>query len=93
MALGGAKGKTEGKSRSQLEPGVKDLTSALSFLTHGDLKSEDDEMSFELLSAIAMQLSQQNKSLAWVQKQQLRGLMGCGYCYEQYGWEELGGKC
>ena len=38
---------------------VKDPTSAATFLIGSEFKSEDNEMTFELLSIIAMQLSQQ----------------------------------
>ena len=40
---------------------VKDVATATEYLIDGDLKSEDDDLSFEFLSAIAMQLSQQPK--------------------------------
>ena len=41
---------------------VKDPTTATNFLIDKDLKCEDDELSLELLSIIAMQLSQQLRS-------------------------------
>lgn len=41
------------------ESSIKDADTAMAYLITGDLKSEDDELSFESLSIIAMQLSQQ----------------------------------
>ena len=52
-----AKTKMEEDSKKQAETSVKDPTTALNFLIDGDFKSEDDEMTFEALGVIAMQLS------------------------------------
>jgi hypothetical protein len=41
------------------EATVKDATTAMAYLIDGEFKSEDDELTPELLSVIAMQLSQQ----------------------------------
>ena len=41
---------------------VKDLITAVNFLIDKDFKCEDDKLSLELLSIIAMQLSQQPRS-------------------------------
>ena len=46
------------------EPSIKDADTAMAYLITGDLKSEDDELSFESLSIIAMQLSQQSRQHA-----------------------------
>ena len=43
------------------EPPIKDIDSAMGYLIMGDLKEEEDELSFESLSIIAMQLSQQSR--------------------------------
>ena len=43
------------------ETTVKDVATATEYLIDGDLKSEDDELSLEFLSIIAMQLLQQPK--------------------------------
>ena len=40
---------------------VKDADTAMEYLIDRDFKSEDDELSFEFLSIIAMQLSQQSR--------------------------------
>ena len=52
-----AKTKAKDNSKKQTDSYVKDPISAANFLMEGDFKSEDDELSFELLSTIAMQLS------------------------------------
>ena len=52
------KTKLEEEAKKQTDSRVEDPTSAIKFLVDSDLKSEDDDMSLELLSAIAMQLSQ-----------------------------------
>jgi hypothetical protein len=52
---------TEDQAKAALDTAVKDVESATEYLIKGDLKSEDDELSFEFLSIIAMQLSQQPK--------------------------------
>ena len=57
-----AKTKVEEEAKKQPESLVKDPNSAIDFLIDGDLKSKDDVMSFELLSVIMMQLSQQPRS-------------------------------
>ena len=56
------KTKLEEEVKKQPESLVKDPNSAIDFLVNSDLKSEDNDMSFELLSAIAMQLLQQPRS-------------------------------
>ena len=56
------KTKTEEELKKQADPIVKDPITAINFLMEGDFKSKDDEMSFELLGAIAMQLSQQPRN-------------------------------
>ena len=53
--------KSEDETRKQMESSIKDPISAATFLLDSDLKNEDDELSFELLSIIAMQLSQQTR--------------------------------
>ena len=40
---------------------VKDVATAISYLTDGDFKSEDNELTLDFLSIIAMQLLQQPK--------------------------------
>ena len=55
-AVAGVAMKTKG---TPVESLVTDVDTALDYLTTGELKLEDDEMSFEFLSIIAMQLSQQ----------------------------------
>ena len=42
-------------------PSIKDADTAMEYLITGELKSEDEELSFESLSIIAMQLSQQSR--------------------------------
>ena len=49
------------KAKGTLDPLVTDVNTALEYLIVGELKSEDDELSFEFLSIIAMQLSQQSR--------------------------------
>ena len=49
------------KPREETTPSVTDVNTAMEFLITGDLKAEDDEMSFEFLSVIAMQLAQQSR--------------------------------
>ena len=49
------------KKQAGLE--VKDPATALDFLMEGDFKSEEDDMSFKLLSIILMQFSQQSRAL------------------------------
>ena len=62
MSLGLTKTKARDNFKKQMDSYVKDPISAANFLMEGDFKSEDDELSFELLSVIAMQLSQQTRS-------------------------------
>ena len=62
MSLGLVKMKIEDEAKKHMESSVKDPASAIDFLVDGNLKSKDEDMSFELLSAIAMQLSQQSRS-------------------------------
>ena len=57
-----AKTKVEEEAKKQAESLVKDVNSAIDFLIDSNLKSEDDVMFFNLLSAITMQLSQQPRS-------------------------------
>ena len=56
------KSKMEEESKKQADTMIKDPTSAAAFLINSKFKSEDDEMTFELLSIIAMQLSQQART-------------------------------
>ena len=56
------KNKLEDKTKKQTDSTVQDPISAVNFLIDGNLKTEDDEMTFEFLSAIAMQLSQQRRT-------------------------------
>ena len=44
-----------------LDTAVKDATTAMAYLINEDFKSEDDKLTPELLSIIAMQLSQQSR--------------------------------
>ena len=53
------KTKMEDENKKLVDTMVKDSTSAVTFLIDGEFKSKDDEMSFKLLSVIAMQLLQQ----------------------------------
>ena len=53
------KTKAEEENKKQTESTVKDPISAANFLMDSDLKSEDNELTFEQLSIIAMQLLQQ----------------------------------
>ena len=53
--------KTKEDSNRPSEPPIKDVDSAMEYLITGDLKEEEDELSFESLSIIAMQLSQQSR--------------------------------
>ena len=48
------------------KPFIKDPDTALKYLLAGDLKLEDNERSFELLSIVVMQLLQQTRFLAQV---------------------------
>ena len=57
------KTKLEDDHRKQAGLEVKDPATALDFLMEGDFKSEEDNMSFKLLSAISMQFSQQSRAL------------------------------
>ena len=57
------KTKTEEELKKQADSSVKDPITVINFIMDGDLKSEDDEMSFKLLGVIAMQLSQQPRNL------------------------------
>lgn len=57
-ASGLTKTNKEEELKKQAESGVKDPITALKFLMDGDFKSDDKEMSFELLAAISMQLLQ-----------------------------------
>ena len=52
----------EDENRKHDDLGVKDSASAIKFLLDSNFKSEDDIVNFKLLSAVAMQLSQQNRS-------------------------------
>ena len=54
--------KPEDIAKKLSESTVKDPISAINFLTDKDLKCKDDELTLELLSMIAMQLSQQLRS-------------------------------
>ena len=56
------KTKPEDKAKKLSESAVRDPTTALNFLVDKDFKCEEDELTLELLSAIAMQLSQQPRS-------------------------------
>ena len=49
------------RAKSAADTFVKDADTAMEYLIDGDFKSEDDELSFEFLSVIAMQLSQQSR--------------------------------
>jgi hypothetical protein len=49
------------KAKGTPDPLVTDVDTAMEYLIVGELKSEDDELSFEFLSVIAMQLSQQSR--------------------------------
>ena len=51
--------KTKEEQTKPLDPMVKDAATAMAYLIDGEFKSEDDELTPELLSVIAMQLSQQ----------------------------------
>ena len=53
--------KAKEDSNRPSEPPIKDIDSAMEYLIMGDLKEEEDELSFESLSIIAMQLSQQSR--------------------------------
>ena len=53
--------KAKEDSNRPSEPPIKDVDSAMEYLIMGDLKVEEDELSFESLSIIAMQLSQQSR--------------------------------
>ena len=56
MALNKTKAEDDHKKQAGLE--VKDPATALEFLMEGDFTSEEDDMTFDLLSIISMQLSQ-----------------------------------
>ena len=56
----GTKDEKEERKESP-EPHIKDVESAMEYLITGELKTEDEELSFESLSVIAMQLSQQSR--------------------------------
>ena len=55
----------EGQPKPMSETAVTDTHSAMEYLINGDLKSEDDELTWDFLSAIAMQLSQCSKILVF----------------------------
>jgi hypothetical protein len=57
----GATPKAKDDQTKATDMAVKDVATAIEYLVNGDLKCEDDELSFEYLSIIAMQLSQQPK--------------------------------
>ena len=56
------KAKAEEESKKQSDTSVRDPESATNFLLAGEFKCEDDEMTLELLSIIAMQLLQQHRT-------------------------------
>ena len=60
MALNKTKAEDDHKKQAGLE--VKDPATALEFLMEGDFKCEEDDMTFDLLSVISMQLSQQPRA-------------------------------
>jgi ElaB/YqjD/DUF883 family membrane-anchored ribosome-binding protein len=57
----GATPKARDDQSRATDTAVKDVATAIEYLTVGELKSEDDDLTFEYLSIIAMQLSQQSK--------------------------------
>ena len=60
--IAGASLKTkDGQPKPMPETAVTDPQSATEYLINGDFKSEDDELTWDFLSAIAMQLSQRPK--------------------------------
>ena len=54
--------KMEDENRKNDDLGVKDSASEIMFLLDSDFKSKDNVVNFKLLSAVVMQLSQQNRS-------------------------------
>lgn len=69
------KGKEE-QAKTTADTSVKDVATATEYLIDGDYKSEDDELTLDFLSIIAMQLSQQTKLSA---KQASEGFRALSY--------------
>ena len=61
-ALALTKAKIEEEYKKQTDNYVRDVETATNFLIDGEFKNEDDDMSLELLSIIAMQLLQQQRN-------------------------------
>ena len=64
----------EGQPKTMSETAVTDTRSAMEYLINGDLKSEDDELTWDFLSAIAMQLSQRPKISAFQTSEAFKAL-------------------
>ena len=73
--IAGASFKTkDGQPKPMPETAVTDPQSATEYLINGDFKSEDDELTWDFLSAIAMQLSQRPKLSAFQASEAFKAL-------------------